>query len=1003
MPVPSKTRSHHEDVFVSATTRDLKSHRSAAVDAAWRADMYALTMDRDSAVDAAAIDYSLSLVDQAEIFVGIMGLRYGYIPVDPERNPKRLSITELEYHRAVKNGAYVLMFLISEDHPVKRGEIETDPDSLKKLNRFRSHVEKHHKIVEFRSVKDLGEKVYQALVSRPVRDFLQDKAEQADTTPTRRKLAHLPTPPRPYFPHTYGLPVEFVGRTRELSLIDSWAESDSCILVLEALGGVGKSALTWHWLDRRCENGDRSGIRGFDGGMWWSFYEVDSGVDNLITHALSYISGEPAEFIHARPRQERQTELLNLLRSQRYLFVLDGIERVLIGYQRVDEFTEAQSSDLEARYRRLEEQADEDFLRKLLTCGPSKFLVSTRLTPMAWLTPAFQPIQGARVEPLRGLELQDALSLLERQGIQGKQADMVRFINQFDGHSLILNIVAGMVLNYRPAPGDFDQWLHDKGQHLQLSDLNLKQNHTHILKHAFEGLDPSLRKLITVIAQFRRPIDYRTLTQAGMNPYLPENPTPAEQEQAFTLINAALSALENRGLLQWDRRTNRYDLHPIVRNYAHDMMDEPEKHQTIERIFRYFASIPQEDLSEVRQLSDLDRAMDYYDLLVRGGHHDTAIEYYEKQLKQPLMYQFARYDKIIELLEPLFPPRYGDLPRLSTWRGKNTCLTDAATALHHVGDIELAVRLRGMKIKAALEFKRVGSLGVGLRSYANSLRADLNQLAAALLACELALEVAQAARDNEGIAMSNLSLLTLYRDMGRWDAAEAAYQEFHRIANSDAHARRQVKTWLIAVERFYAEMWIMRGFDATDTLEKAAQQTEQRGSGVDRREIYRLQAELALLKGDYHRAAGLFQDSNDLADHSGVPAAPLLARQAVAYARAGEQREARRLLESALNQQQGRVYDLYVSAAEVYHLLGDLAQAAEYAQRAYQEAWVEGPPYVRAWDLERAEKILQHLRLAPQMPAERPKHKDTLPWETDIRQFIDDLKAGRISGDPGAD
>jgi len=40
-----------------------------------------------------------------------------------------------------------------------------------------------------------------------------------------------------------------------------------------------------------------------------------------------------------------------------------------------------------------------------------------------------------------------------------------------------------------------------------------------------------------------------------------DKPFPNER-----LLDAALTDLEDRGLLGWDKRANRYDLHPIVRN-----------------------------------------------------------------------------------------------------------------------------------------------------------------------------------------------------------------------------------------------------------------------------------------------------------------------------------------------------------------------------------------------------------------------------------------------------
>lgn len=72
---------------------------------------------------------------------------------------------------------------------------------------------------------------------------------------------------------------------------------------------------------------------------------------------------------------------------------------------------------------------------------------------------------------------------------------------------------------------------------------------------------------------FVGPIEWPVLQ--SLNPFLPnpfllesslaEQQQPATSEEATALLNAALEDLENRGLLRWDRSTNSYDMHPVVR------------------------------------------------------------------------------------------------------------------------------------------------------------------------------------------------------------------------------------------------------------------------------------------------------------------------------------------------------------------------------------------------------------------------------------------------------
>jgi len=101
------------DVFISSTSRDLPAHRQQAMDACLRMGMFPIMMEHLPASDADAIEASLKMVDEAEIYLGIFAWRYGYIPAGYD-----ISITEMEYRRAVERGIPRLIFVMHDDHPI---------------------------------------------------------------------------------------------------------------------------------------------------------------------------------------------------------------------------------------------------------------------------------------------------------------------------------------------------------------------------------------------------------------------------------------------------------------------------------------------------------------------------------------------------------------------------------------------------------------------------------------------------------------------------------------------------------------------------------------------------------------------------------------------------------------------------------------------------------------------------------------------------------------------
>src|SRR5436853_5366009 len=103
-------------VMISSTARALPDHREHVMDACLRQGMFPVMMEYLPAADADAIAESLRMVDGADIYLGVFAHRYGYVPKGYD-----ISITEMEYDRAVERGIPRLVFLMHDDHPIKAG------------------------------------------------------------------------------------------------------------------------------------------------------------------------------------------------------------------------------------------------------------------------------------------------------------------------------------------------------------------------------------------------------------------------------------------------------------------------------------------------------------------------------------------------------------------------------------------------------------------------------------------------------------------------------------------------------------------------------------------------------------------------------------------------------------------------------------------------------------------------------------------------------------------
>src|SRR4051812_6830798 len=110
------------NVMISSTAMDLPEHRIQVIEACQRVGMFPLTMEQLPAKPEDAATVSLHRVDEAHVYIGIFGYRYGYVP-----EGSNISISEMEYNRAIQRGIPCLIFFMHEDHPVTRRDVETGP------------------------------------------------------------------------------------------------------------------------------------------------------------------------------------------------------------------------------------------------------------------------------------------------------------------------------------------------------------------------------------------------------------------------------------------------------------------------------------------------------------------------------------------------------------------------------------------------------------------------------------------------------------------------------------------------------------------------------------------------------------------------------------------------------------------------------------------------------------------------------------------------------------
>ena len=148
-------------VYLSSTYQDLEDYRTAALKLLRRSEYTVIAMEDYVAAHARPLEKCLRDVASCDLYICIVGFRYGFIPTEKE-NKSRLSITELEYEQAQKFNRPTLLFLLSE--PTSMQSIgEEDREKLDKLSRFKRIIGLGHVISFIDDPSDLTEKLAASL------------------------------------------------------------------------------------------------------------------------------------------------------------------------------------------------------------------------------------------------------------------------------------------------------------------------------------------------------------------------------------------------------------------------------------------------------------------------------------------------------------------------------------------------------------------------------------------------------------------------------------------------------------------------------------------------------------------------------------------------------------------------------------------------------------------------------------------------------------------------
>ncbi|MGD9100403.1 MAG: NB-ARC domain-containing protein, partial [Anaerolineae bacterium] len=313
----------------------------------------------------------------------------------------------------------------------------------------------------------------------------------------------------------------FVGRENQLAHLSALV-SENKLVVIEGLSGIGKTALALCYVYQNA--GDYEAVA-------WCEIEPGESAGSVLARIAAQLNEQGYDKLldavtdPKLDRRKRARALLDVLRETRTLLVLDAFNNCLERDYRVRE-------DLSWLVNQL--------LRRTY---PSRVLLTTKVKPK--FSPA--DLEKYAAWQLTGLEYREATALFDKLCAEidheAEPEQVALVCRTAGGHPFTIKIVVGLLYQ-----GHLLQSLLDPMRKLVVDGYG-----EFLLDLFYTRLTRGARRLLEACAVYRRPVKLAAIQKLPAEPALMDQLLPCF-------------------LLELERRSRRYYMHTIVREYAYDKL-----------------------------------------------------------------------------------------------------------------------------------------------------------------------------------------------------------------------------------------------------------------------------------------------------------------------------------------------------------------------------------------------------------------------------------------------
>ena len=474
----------------------------------------------------------------------------------------------------------------------------------------------------------------------------------------------------------------FVGRKEEMAQLDAWLmDEDVSVTAVISPSGNGKSNLLWQWQQQIRRNSNNSSIEEI---IWWDATQPNADIIHFLHTALLFVGDDPHIYRDARHQLER---LLDQFLYRPFLLIIDGIERWLYAYERLDSVYDERPSNGNAHAHSCVHPLAAELLSGLAAVGgATKTAVSSHHLPNELCDLAEKPLPTVRKQTIRPLTDNEAFRLFHNQSVELRLSEIQRVGEPLGYQPLTLRLLAGYAASKAKALDLFEIANF-------LPDSNRRQKQEMIVQKVIRALPVPAAELLTYMAalpSFASEKVMHDLFNGRCHPNIGGKTKSwssrlfGKKEPERDLLMETAVLLQQRGLLyhiNWQppegNPVNQYGMHDIVRRVAARQLDNAaEFHNWMAAYYRQRAE--NNGLTGKALLLALHKA--YYHL-AHTGAYDSAYTFYLEDIL-PIVYNLTgiyRQERI-EMLQLLFPDGELSGPSLTDKR-------EQISALHELADL----------------------------------------------------------------------------------------------------------------------------------------------------------------------------------------------------------------------------------------------------------------------------------------------------------------------------